>query len=54
MDIEDTDLEIAENPEKVAAIEPDIDTVETEDERNIYFWLSISFFAIFILSYFIL
>lgn len=54
MDIEDTDLEITENTEKVTTAESEIDAAETEEEMNIYFWLSISLFAIFILSYFIL
>lgn len=53
MKIEDTDLDIAENTEKVTAIEIEIDDKESEDERKIYVWLSISLFAIFILSYFI-
>lgn len=53
MDKEDTDFDFQENSEKITAVETEIDDPETEDERKIYFWLSISLFAIFILSYFI-
>lgn len=54
MEIEDSDTVLTGNSEENASGETEIITAEPEDEMNIYFWLSMSFLAIFILSYFIL
>ncbi len=54
MDKEETENEKAVNLVNINTAESEIDSTEQEDEINIYFWLSISLFAVFVLSCFIL